>query len=149
MQAIRTVIMILVSVALSVLLVGHIVSANSGFVTVNLTRIINAQRMLVIRSSSHDNAGWIAQAGDASKRLKVVIDKVAAGRPVLISQAVVSGTVDITPEVLQRLGLPVNVPDITPTKAQILGGGLGVSAPQSQGKSQQPKQKSMADFLRP
>lgn len=120
---IRTIATVCVSVCLSVLLMSLFQKAPAPIVTVNLTKILNAQRMLAVRGATSNEQGWIAQAKDAGRHLKTTIARIANGRVVVISQALITGAADITPQVLAALGLPQNVPDITPSKNAVLGAG--------------------------
>ena len=123
---IRDVCLVVVAVLVSTLISLHL-NHRSQLLSVNLTKILNAQRMLIVRGSTLNQNAWISQAQNASKSLKAAISKIAHGHAVMISQSVIAGSVDITPQVLRALGLPQNVPDITPSRSQVLGSGLFVS----------------------
>lgn len=83
-------------------------------VTFDATRLANAQRAIAagLLDNQSDALITLARIG---RETEATIQTVAGGRLVLVKQAVVAGTVpDITDEVLQRLGLPTDVPTVDP-----------------------------------
>lgn len=83
-------------------------------VTVDVAKLLNAQRMLAAGLLSGKDAD-ITTIQAVGQNLGAVIEQVAgAGTLVLVKQAVVvpAGTPDITDTVMQKLGLPTDAPTL-------------------------------------
>lgn len=127
MRLIDMVLCVVCSVAFSIALSA---SLSLKFVqpvkTIDLGKIISAQNMLTIKASQSGDetskVAWLKTAKDAGMHLKAVIRQVAGPKAiVLVSQAVVDPKDDITKQVLLKLGLPSNVPDLIPPQGAITG----------------------------
>lgn len=90
--------------------------------TVNLGKIVNAQQVIAGRVAGKDvsAAPWMATIHSASQQLRETIREVAgANAIVVVSPAVIQGAHDITSEVMRRLGLPTNLPDIRVPRGEL------------------------------
>lgn len=93
--------------------------------TVDLNRIHRAQMMLTMRATqlpNDESKRWIDKVNTASLQIKKVITELAGnGAVVIVSPAVISGAMDITDDVLKKLGLPTDVPVTQAPRGLVLG----------------------------
>jgi hypothetical protein len=87
----------------------------ASIVTFDPVRFTNAQRAAASILAIHPDADTSLTLTQVAKQAELVIREEAHGAVVLIKQAVVApvGVPDITDAVLNRFGLPTNVPTIT------------------------------------
>ncbi len=99
----------------------------TGMVAFDTVKLLNAQRAVASRIIGAPNTPAANDASvllaKVSKEAAVVVQKHAAGRAVVVKQALAlpASVPDITDEVLTELGLPTDVPTITPPADGVLG----------------------------
>ena len=117
---------------------------------VDLTRIVNAENYMAVKSSQAQNMDWQTALTKDTKKVKDTIKEISHGRVVYISQAIVVGKViDITDMVLKKLNLPTNIPALAPPKQLVMGGMAVSSKKEMQDKANQATAKQESDFLKP
>lgn len=127
MRIIDMLLCIVLATGVSLLLMGYVGSHRvDNIKTIDLAKIMSAQNMLTLRASQSGNAAnkaaWLKTATDAGVHLKAVIREIAGPTAtVLVAQAVIDPKDDITKQVLLKLGLPANVPDLIPPKNAVTG----------------------------
>ena len=127
MRFIDMLLCIVLASSVSLILVSYVgLHKDAPIKTIDLGKIISAQNMLTIKASQSGDetskVAWLKTAKDAGVHLKAVIRQVAGPKAiVLVSQAVIDSKNDITKQVLLKLGLPSNVPDLIPPQGAITG----------------------------
>lgn len=97
---------------------GAAAVGDGSFVTFNPIKFFNSQRAYMSSTIGKDGklesdaALSIRELANISERSRAVIREIAGGAIVIIQQSVMlnDNVIDITDEVLEQLGLPVNVP---------------------------------------
>lgn len=88
--------------------------------TVNLGKILNAQMaMSQLQVSPQIKTSDKNMLSATNSQLKATIHDIAGNHLVIVSPAVIQGGHDMTDKVLQRLGLPTNVPERAPAISHI------------------------------
>jgi hypothetical protein len=117
--ALTALVSILAMVILLKLMGGNSVGLSSQIVTFDIVRFNNAQRAVAssFLKREGDHAGAAELLNGLSDRTRQAISDIAGkGTTVVVKQAVVQGDVyDITEEVLEKLGLPLNTPTSDPS----------------------------------
>ena len=90
--------------------------------TVNLGKIVSAQMLIAGRMAAQNNKNslWMTTIKDTSSKIKSTIKSIAGNHVVIVTPAVVQGSVDITNQVLKKLGLPTNVPTFAIPKSKVI-----------------------------
>ena len=107
----------LISATLVILLLRFTTAAVPRIVTFDVVKYVNAERAIADKMfGKNDPAAVAPSLLEISKKTRAVIREVAGPHTlVVIQQAIVQGQADdITNQVLERLGLPTNVPTSSP-----------------------------------
>lgn len=101
---------------------GALVGRTSGFVVFDPVRFVNSQRAAASLLAARPDADLSLTITQVAKQAEQVIQEEAGGAIVLIKQAVVvpDALPDITDAVLNRFGLPTNVPTVSTNPGKVL-----------------------------
>lgn len=92
-------------------------SIHGDVVTFDVTRLANAQRAVAAGLLTDKDDTLITLARLSKETENLIAEAAREGTIILVKQAVVAGSIpDITDKVLERLGLPTNVPTVDPLK---------------------------------
>lgn len=111
-----------ISVILSTLITYAFFAKKFEVYTVDLGRITTTQMLVAGRlaSSGVNKATWMTTIKDTSANVRKTIQQIAGSHTVIVSPAVIQGSVDITDQVLSKLGLPINLPRIDLSQSDVM-----------------------------
>lgn len=109
-----TVIVGIIVLMLSMMYATWISHRQSTLYTVDLGKITRAQMLFAGRlmQGQASKKVWMATINDATGRVQKTIHNIAGDHIVIVTPAVVQGSIDITDRVLTQLGLPTRIPEM-------------------------------------
>ncbi|WP_414039391.1 hypothetical protein ACJU26_09185 [Acidithiobacillus sp. M4-SHS-6] len=109
----------LMGAAASVAYLHFVVPANEVY-TLNVARVVNAERVILSRGEARGPASFSSAETElfrVNHTLRRITERYARNHLVVVKQAIVGGpSVDITDQVLRKLGLPVDAARVSMRK---------------------------------
>ncbi len=122
MNKLQTILLVSMTVIISIVISSWVVRNQHKIYSVNLGRIMQTQMMIAGRMAANgiNKNTWMMTIKDTSENIRKVIQTIAGNHVVIVSPAIVQGTVDITDQVLKLLNLPTNLPTTTLSQAEVI-----------------------------
>lgn len=122
MSSIKTMMLVSITIILSVLISCWAARTQNKIYSVDLGRITKTQMMIAGRmaASGINKATWMMTIKDTSLHIRQSIQKIAGNHMVIVTPAVIQGSIDITDQVLKFLNLPTNLPIKTLSQSDVI-----------------------------
>lgn len=154
MNSVKCVLTLIVTVIISMLIAVKYIENKNKIYSIDLGKIISTQMLLAGRMASTgvDKPRWMMTIKDTSAQMKMAISSIAGNHIVIVGPAIVQGTIDITDQVLKKLGLPTKLPNVNISQADLIPSlipksAIKTSEPMENSSQPSPEKKTKAWLL--